>query len=490
MTTLKTDVVIIGGGIVGTAIARELSKYQLDVVLLEKEPDIAMGTTKANSAILHAGFDAHPGSLKAKFNVRGNALYHKLKDELALDIKWTGSLVVATSEEEMNTVQELFERGKTNGVPGLAILSGAEVLAKEPNLSTNVKGALWAASAGIFLPFGAAISFVENAMKNGVKVLTECPVTGIEVTDGHVTGVKTSQGLITANYVINAAGLHADDISRMANDDSFTIAPRKGEYILFDKNASSIINNVIFPAPSKKSKGILVCPTVHGNIFIGPNAQDIDDKADLSTTPIGLNEIITGAKKLVPDLPLHASITEFSGLRAAANEGDFVIRPSKVTAGLIHAAGIQSPGLTSAPAIAEFIADILQESGLTLTPKQNFVATNEAKVIFRELTNEQKQELINKNPLYGRVICRCETITEGEILDAIHSPCGAKTVDGVKRRTRAGMGRCQGGFCGPRVTTILARELHVPITAIRKETAESFLFYDKIPGSCEVIHHD
>ncbi|MBU2704229.1 L-2-hydroxyglutarate oxidase LhgO, partial [Sporomusaceae bacterium BoRhaA] len=211
------------------------------------------------------------------------------------------------------------------------------------------------------------------------------------------------------------------DISRMANDDSFTIAPRKGEYILFDKNASSIISNVIFPAPSKKSKGILVCPTVHGNIFIGPNAQDIDDKADLSTTPIGLNEIITGAKKLVPELPLNASITEFSGLRAAANEGDFVIRPSKVTAGLIHAAGIQSPGLTSAPAIAEFIADILREDGLTLTPKQNFIATNEAKVIFRELTNEQKQELINRNPLYGRVICRCETITEGEILDAIHS---------------------------------------------------------------------
>ncbi len=490
MTPIKSDVVIIGGGIVGTAIARELSKYQLDIVLLEKEPDIAMGTTKANSAILHAGFDAPPGSLKAKLNVRGNALYHQLKDELALDIQWTGSLVVATTAEEMTTVQELFKRGKTNGVPDLAILNREEVLTKEPNLASSVQGALWAASAGIFLPFGATIAFAESAMRNGVQILTECPVTGIEVTKGQVTGVKTPQGLIATKMVINAAGLYADDISRMADDDSFTIAPRKGEYILFDKSAASLINTVIFPAPSKQSKGILVCPTVHGNIFIGPNAQNMNDKNDLATTPFGLNEIITGAKKLVPTLPLNASITEFSGLRAVANDGDFIIRPSKITIGLIHAAGIQSPGLTSAPAIAELVAENLTECGFSLTPKQNFLATNKAKVIFRDLTNEQKQTLISKNPLYGRVICRCETITEGEILDAIHAPCGAKTVDGVKRRTRAGMGRCQGGFCGPRVTTILARELQVPITEIRKEKAASYLFYDKIPGSCEVINHD
>ncbi|VBB09188.1 fad dependent oxidoreductase [Lucifera butyrica] len=490
MTILKSDVAVIGGGIVGTAIARELSKYQLDVVLLEKEPDIAMGTTKANSAILHAGFDAHPGSLKARLNVRGNAMYHQLKDELALEIKWTGSLVVATSDDEMNTVQELFERGKTNGVPGLAILNREEVLAKEPKLSSGVKGALWAPSAGIFLPFGAAIAFAENAVKNGVKVLTECPVTGIEVTDGHVTGVKTSQGMIATQFVINAAGLYADDVSGLANDNSFTISPRKGEYILFDKNAGSIISNIIFPVPSKKSKGILLCPTVHGNIFIGPNAQDISDKDDLATTPAGLNEVIIGAKRLMPALPLNASITEFAGLRAAANEGDFVIRPSEVTAGLIHAAGIQSPGLTSAPAIAEFVVNILRECGLALTPKPNFLATNEAKVVFRDLTDEQKQVLISKNSLYGRVICRCETITEGEILDAIHSPCGAKTVDGVKRRTRAGMGRCQGGFCGPKITAILARELSVPIADIRKEKAESYLFYDKISGNCEVTDHD
>lgn len=486
----KSDVVIIGGGIVGTAIARELSKYELDVVLLEKEPDIGMGSTKANSAILHAGFDAHPGTLKARMNVRGNELYHQLSDELNLDIKWNGSLVVATNEQEMKSVEELFNRGQINGVPGLAILTKDELLAKEPNISPDVVGALWAASAGIFLPFGAAISFAENAIKNGVKVLTESPVVSIEVENGYTSCVKTPTDEITTNYVINAAGLHADDIARLAGDDSFTITPRKGEYILFDKQASGIVNTVIFPAPTQYSKGILISPTIHGNLFIGPNAQNVNDKTDLATTPIGLNEIIIGAQRLIPQLPLNAAITQFSGLRAVADGDDFIIRPSTRVKGLIHAAGIQSPGLTSAPAIAEMITTILKNCGLILTPKEQFIPINNAKVIFRELSNQQKQALIQKNRLYGRVICRCETITEGEIVDAIHAPCGAKTIDGVKRRTRAGMGRCQGGFCGPRITAILARELHVPITAIRKETAHSYLFYDKIPGSCEVIDHD
>lgn len=490
LNKIKADVVIIGGGIIGSAIARELSKYELAVVLLEKEPDIGMGTTKANSAILHAGFDAHPGTLKAIMNVRGNELYHQIAAELKLAVKWSGSLVVATNEEEMKAVKELYDRGQINGVPGLAILTKAELLAREPNLSPHVVGALWAATAGIFLPFGAAIAFTENAIKNGVTVLTESPVRSINVHNGTISAVITPTYEITTNYVINAAGLHSDDVARLAGDDSFSIAPRKGEYILFDKRVSNLVNTVIFPAPTEQSKGILISPTVHGNIFIGPNAQNIDDKTDLATTPLGLNEIITGAQRLIPQLPLNAAITQFSGLRAATDEGDFIIRSSTIVNGLVHAAGIQSPGLTSAPAIAERIATILQECGLTLTPKTHFIATNAAKVVFRDLSNEQKQALISKNPLYGRVICRCETITEGEILDAIHAPCGAKTIDGVKRRTRAGMGRCQGGFCGPRVTAILARELNVPITAIRKETAQSYLFYDKILGSGEVTQHD
>lgn len=486
----KADVVIIGGGIVGTAIARELSKYQLDVILIEKQPDIAAGTTKANSAILHAGFDAHPDTLKAKLNVRGNAMYHELEKELHLDVKWTGSLVVAKTDEDMVTLKELLERGQQNEVPGLALLTKDEVLLKEPNLSSDVKGALWAPSAGIFLPFGAAVAFADNAIKNGVRLFTECPAEKIVTEAGKVVGVQTPKGFIRCNYIINAAGVHADDISRSAGDDSFSITPRKGEYILFDRKVGNLVNTVVFPAPSKFSKGILVCPTVHGNIFIGPNAQEIANKEDISTSPTGMSEIIDRAQELLPNLPLREAITQFSGVRAAADCGDFVIRNSEFVEGLIHAAGIQSPGLTAAPAIAEVVVEILKLNGVELTAKASFNPYNPKPIVFKELSLAEKQAAIEENPLYGRVICRCETITEGEIVAAIQQPCGAKTVDGVKRRTRAGMGRCQGGFCGPRVTAILARELNIPVSQVRKESAESYLFYEKMPGDCEVAGHE
>ncbi|SDF13989.1 NAD(P)/FAD-dependent oxidoreductase [Sporomusa acidovorans] len=481
----KTDVVVIGGGITGTAIVRELSKYELDVVLLEKNPDIASGSTKANSGILHAGFDAKPGSLKATLNVRGNKLYHDLEDELGLDIKWTGSLVVAVNSDEQETLKELLERGRTNGVPGLAILSREEVLAREPNITPNVTGALWAPSAGIFLPFGAALAFAENAVKNGAKVVTDCPVEEMVTENGKITGVRTKHGFLSAKYVINAAGVHADEISRLAGDDSFAIKPRKGEYILFDKKVSNLVQNVLFPTPSKVSKGILVSPTVHGNIFIGPNAQDVDDKEDVATSLGGLQEIVSKAQQLLPKLPLNAAITQFSGLRAAADGGgDFIIRPSAIVQGLFHAAGIQSPGLTSAPAIAEMLVNILKDQGMELKRKVNFDPVNPRKIVFRELSHAAQQQLIAQNPLYGRVICRCETITEAEIIEAIHGLCGARTVDAVKRRTRAGMGRCQGGFCGPRVTAILARELNIPVTAVRKDSPASYLFFDKLTADC------
>lgn len=471
--TAKADVVIVGGGIVGTAIARELSRYQLDVVLVEKEPDVAMGTSKANSGILHAGFDANPGTLKALTNVRGNKLYREIYQDLGIDIKFIGSLVVATSEDEMVTLYELLERGRKNGVPGLEILDKQTVLEREPNLSPKVLGALWAPTGGVMCPFGATIAFADNAVRNGVKIYTECPAEEIVAENGQVIGVKTAKGFIAAKYVINAAGLYADDISRSAGDNSFNIKPRKGEYILFDKTVADLVNTVVFPTPSKVSKGILVSPTVHGNLFIGPNAVDIEDKDDLATSPEGLKEIIAGACKTVPNLPLNASITQFAGLRAASNSGDFVIKASEIVKGLIQAAGIQSPGLTAAPAIAEMVVGILKDQGLALTEKTDFEPKNAPKVKFHELTNEERAEVIAKNPLYGRIICRCESVTEGEIVDAIHAPCGAKTVDGVKRRTRAGMGRCQGGFCGPRVTAIIARELNIPVTEVRKDTSEN-----------------
>lgn len=473
----SADVVVIGGGIVGTAVLRELSKYDLKCILVEKEPDLAMGTTKANSAILHAGFDAPTGSLKAITNVRGNKLYHELEQELDLDIKWTGSLVAATTDEEMATLQELLERGKANGVEGLKILSREEVLQKEKNL-TSVKGALWAPSAGVCWPFGAALAFARCAVQNGAEVMRDCRVLGFIKEDGRITGVETSKGVIKTKYVVNAAGVYADEIAKLAGDESFTITPRKGEYILFDKTAcSSLVFGVVFPTPTKKSKGILVCTTTHGNTFIGPNAQDMEDKEDHAVTAEGMNEIIASARKLIPNLPMGAAITEFSGLRAVSSTGDFIIGASAV-AGLYNAAGMQSPGLTAAPAVAEMLAEaIVKDSGAKA--KADFKAELPKKPVFNRLNWDKQAELIKENSLYGRVICRCETITEAEIVEAIHESCGARTVDGVKRRTRAGMGRCQGGFCGPRVTQILARELNIPVPEVLKERADSHMFYEK-----------
>lgn len=473
----SADVVVIGGGIVGTAVLRELSKYDLKCILVEKEPDLAMGTTKANSAILHAGFDAPTGSLKAITNVRGNQLYHELEQELDLDIKWTGSLVAATTDEEMETLQELLERGKANGVEGLKILSREEVLQKEKNL-TSVKGALWAPSAGVCWPFGAALAFARCAVQNGAEVMRDCRVLGFIKEDGRIIGVETSKGVIKTKYVVNAAGVYADEIAKLAGDESFTITPRKGEYILFDKTAcSSLVFGVVFPTPTKKSKGILVCTTTHGNTFIGPNAQDMEDKEDHAVTAEGMDEIVASARKLIPNLPMGAAITEFSGLRAVSSTGNFIIGASAV-AGLYNAAGMQSPGLTAAPAVAEMLAEaIVKDSGAQA--KADFKAELPKKPVFNRLNWDKQAELIKENSLYGRVICRCETITEAEIVEAIHESCGARTVDGVKRRTRAGMGRCQGGFCGPRVTQILARELNIPVPEVLKERADSHMFYEK-----------
>ena len=473
----QTDVVVIGGGIVGTAILRELSKYELKCILVEKEPDIAAGTTKANSAICHAGFDAPTGSWKQKTNVRGNELYHQLQEELDLDLKWTGSLVVATTEAELQQLQVLLERGKANGVPGLAILSKEEVLQKEPNL-TAALGALWAPTAGIMWPFGSAIAFARCAVQNGAEVIRNCGVTGFVKEDGAVTIVNTTKGPIRTRFVINAAGVYADEMAKLAGDDSFTVTPRKGEYILFDKTASSaLVKGIVFPCPSEKSKGILICATTHGNTFIGPNAREQWSKEDTAVTPEGMEEIMAGARKLIPNLPMGASITGFAGLRAVSDTGDFILGPGKVP-GFFNAAGIQSPGLTAAPAIAEVIAEALGEQ-VQLVKKQNWKASLPKKKMFSQMTDAEKKEAIAVNPLYGRVICRCETVTEGEIVDAIHEPVGAVTLDGVKRRTRAGMGRCQGGFCGPRVVQILARELNIPVEKVLKERQGSELYYKK-----------
>lgn len=324
-----------------------------------------------------------------------------------------------------------------------------------------------------------AVAFAQCAVQNGAEVITDCRVTGFIKEDGKITAVETSKGLIRTACVINAAGVYADGIARLAGDESFTIHPRRGEYILFDKTAAdSLVKGVVFPTPSKTSKGILICTTTHGNTFIGPNAQELENKEDTAVTLTGMDEIMNSARKLIPNLPMGASITEFAGLRAVSGSGDFIIGASPV-AGLFNAAGMQSPGLTAAPAVAEMLA----EAVLAYCPaakKADFKAALPHNPLFHRLSHEEQAELIEKNNLYGRVICRCETVTEAEIINAIKAPCGAKTVDGVKRRTRAGMGRCQGGFCGPRVTQILARELGIPVPEVLKERADSHLFYEKI----------
>jgi glycerol-3-phosphate dehydrogenase len=474
----RADVVVVGGGIIGCAIARELSRYSLAVVVLERAPDVATGTSKANSGILHAGFDAEPGTWKARLNVRGSRLYQSISEELGIPRRRVGSLVVARDEGQLGAIEELRRHGVENGLTGLALWGPDQLLAHEPNISPDVAGALWAPTAAIVCPFLATIALAENAIRNGAGIITECEVIGIEVVDKATTAVETNLGRIETRFVVNAAGVHSGDVARMAGDESFTIKPRRGEYILFDRSVGDLVRSVVFPTPNKVSKGILVAPTVHGNVFIGPNATEIDDLDDQETTSPGFAEIISGARRVVPKLPLAAAITEFAGVRAAAGN-DFVIGPSPVVRGLVHAAGIQSPGLTAAPAIAEAIAEILAEAGLKLKPNSSFVPVNPVQPNFAHLNPCEQAKLIAADPLYGRVICRCETITEGEIVAAIRAPCGARTMDGVKRRVRTAMGRCQGGFCGPRVTAILARELGIPVTAVRKDGAASWLFVSR-----------
>ena len=479
----EADVVVIGGGIAGCAILRELSKYDLHCVLVEKEPDLACGTTKANSAILHAGFDAPLGSAKARTNVAGNALYHKLQKELDLEIKWTGSLVVATNEDEMQVLKQLLERGQKNGVPGLELLSKEQVLAKEPNLQTAI-GALWAPTAGVCWPFQAALAFAQCAVQNGAEVLRNCKVEGFIKENNKIIAVNTSLGTIKTNCVINAAGLFADEIAALAGLTDFKIHPRKGEYILFDKKAAKdLVSGIVFPTPSAVSKGILICTTAHGNTFIGPNANDIESPVDTSVTTSGMDQIIASACKLIPKMPLGAAITEFAGLRAVADSGDFVIGATAVS-GFFNAAGLQSPGLSAAPAIAQEVVAAIKEY-LPLQEKAEFKADLPRRIEFAALSDKDKASVIANNNLYGRVICRCETVTEGEIVAAIKAPCGALTVDAVKRRTRAGMGRCQGGFCGPRVTQILARELGIDVAEVLKEHQNSQMFYKKSAGEVD-----
>ena len=452
------DVVIIGAGIVGGMTARELARYDLRVCLLEKENDVAMGATKANSAIVHAGFDAHEGSLKAKLNVRGSEMMEKVTEELGVKYRRNGSLVLAFNDEDMETVKELYARGCENGVRDLRVLEAEEVLKMEPALSDNVRGALYAPTGAIVCPYELNIASVGNAMDNGVELKRNFEVAAIDKDEDGFT-VRSATESVKTRYVVNAAGLHSDDVAKLAGDDSFSIMPRRGEYLLFDKECGNTVSCTIFRTPSKMGKGILVSPTVDGNLLLGPTAENIEDKEDHSTTAPGLSSVMKNAAEVLKVVPGGKTITSFCGLRATGSTGDFII--NNPTHGFINAAGVESPGLSSAPAIAEYIRDLLAADGLALTKKASFNPIREAAHAFREMDMAGKNEVIKKDPRYGKMVCRCEGITEGEIVAAIRNNPRALDIDGVKRRTRSGMGRCQGGFCGPRVIEIIARELGI-----------------------------
>ncbi|AIY82435.1 MAG: NAD(P)/FAD-dependent oxidoreductase [Clostridium baratii] len=472
------DVAIIGAGVIGASIFRELTKYDLKVTVLEKENDVSMGTSKANSAIVHAGYDPKVGTLMAKYNVKGNEMFEDLCKELSVPFKRNGSLIIAFSEEDMETVKNLYENGNKIGVKGLQILSKEEVLEKEPNLSHDIVGALYAPTGGIVGPYEYTIALMENAVSNGGELKLRSEVKNIEK-ENDIFKITTTDGkVIEAKYVINAAGVHADEIHNLIAKESFKIIPRKGEYFVMDKTQGKLVSSTIFQCPSKLGKGILVTPTVHGNLLVGPDAQDIEDKEDKSTAAERLDYIRETSKRTTNKVNFRESIRNFAGLRATPDRGDFIVEEAEDVKNFIDVAGIKSPGLSSAPAIAEDVVKILNGCGLELKENKSF-NPNREEIVFMELSPEEKAEVIKKDPRYGKIICRCESITEGEIVNAIHRSFGSITLDGVKRRCRPGMGRCQGGFCGPKVQEIIARELKIPMEDIYQEKDGSYILVGK-----------
>ena len=475
------DVVIIGCGIVGAAAAYELSKYDLAVAVLEKENDVAAGTTKANSAIIHAGYDPEPGTLMARLNVEGAKLAKELCEKLDVPHRQCGALVLAFSEEEVPTLEKLFQNGTANGVPQLQILQKDEVLALEPNLSESVVAALQVPTTMIVSPWEYALALVETAVRNGVELKLECEVQGIEQISGGYR-LQTSQGNVDTRYILNAAGLYADAIHNMIADPSFETLPDRGEYYLLDKSEGTRIKHVIFQCPTNTGKGVLVAPTVHGNLIAGPNNDRPDGADDVSNTRDGLAYVMQTARKSVPDIDFRASIRNFAGNRAKTACHDFIIEEVAGAKGFIDLGGMQSPGLSAAPAVAKMVAELLAESGLELREKQTIIDTR-SRIRFHDLSAEDKAALIAKDPTYGRVICRCETVTEGEIRDALHTPIPPRSIDAVKRRYGPGMGRCQGGFCAPRVLELLAGHYGCDPSQILQDQAGTYILTAETKGS-------
>ena len=472
------DVVVIGGGVIGATILRELTKYNLNVVMVEKGCDVCMGQSKANSGISHAGFDAPIGSLKAKFNVLGNKMMPSYAKELGVKYRNNGSLVVAYSNEEVKTLYVLKERGEKNGVCDIEIIDKEELKKLEPNISDNAVGALYAKTGGIVCPYELTIASIGNAMDNGAELLLEFDVCSILKKDGYYI-VKALDGReVEAKLVINCAGINSGKIAKMVGDNSFEVKGRKGEYILLDRESGDFCSHTIFKTPTEKGKGILVTQTVDGNILLGPTAENVEDN-ETYTTQAGLDFVKKTASEMMNNVPFYNTITSFAGVRAYSDRHDFIIEESSVAKGFINVAGIESPGLTSAPAIAKYVVEEILSNLIILEENKNFNGSRTPDYFFKNLSLEEKNEIIKKDKRYGKIVCRCEEITEGEIVRAIHENPKATTVDAVKRRVRAGMGRCQGGFCQPHVAEIISRELNIPMEEVLKSGKNSKLLVGK-----------
>lgn len=465
------DVLILGGGIVGCAIARELTRYRLHVGLLEKEAEVGFGTTKANSGIIHGGHHAAPGTIKGRLEWEGNRQWDQLCAELGFGFRRVGELTVALTPDQLPILEALMQQGRAKGVPGLALWDRDRLLTEEPNLTPDVVAALYAPTTGVINPYEACYGLAENACLNGLELWTGCAVTGLAA-DGDMWTVVTSRGQYRSRFVINAAGLYADHIARMAGADGFTIHPRKGEEYLLDKRLAGLVRRVIFPCPTPVSKGILVIPTFDGTVMVGPTAQAVTDREDLTTTAAGAAEVFAAVQRVVPAIHPRQVIAQFAGLRAAADGEDFILGPT-ARRGFLNAAGIQSPGLTAAPAIATLMVDMLRDEGLALALRDDFQPELPQPIHFAALDTPHQQALAARDPNYGRIVCRCETVTEAEVCEAIRR--GARTLDGIKFRTRAGMGRCQGGFCTGRCMQLLARTLEMPLWDVTKHGGDSWI---------------
>ena len=472
------DIIIIGAGVTGAMIARKLARFNLSIALLEKENDVGNVTSNANSAIIHSGYDPVPGTLKAKLNVLGNQMFDQIADELDVHFKRIGSMTIATTDEQLETLKELKKRSELNGVP-TELLSKEKALELEPNLTSETKGALLAPTAGIIDPFNLVVHAVENAVDNGVKLFLDQPVVDIKYQNDVFT-VKTTKDTYQSKVVINAAGLYSDEIAKMIEPIDWSLTPRKGEYFVLDHYKLGLVNHTIFPLPSAKGKGVLVSLTSSNNYIVGPSSEPIENKDDASTDSLTLGEIRRQATELVPSIPFNQVIRVFSGVRPTPSTHDFIIGYAKSNNHFINVAGIESPGLVSSPAIAEYVVNDFVSKLFNLEEKKDFNPRVRRYHRLNELSESDRNALIKENPEYGKIICSCEKVSLGEIKDLLIRSVPPTTVKGVKRRCRAGFGKCQGGFCSPMVTMILANHYHVSPTEIKWDKDDSEILVEEV----------